>query len=347
VTPLWDVIGKRWMGYALSALLIIPGLVALITNAGAGRGALNWGVDFTGGSYFQTRLGRDASVAEVRAVVDRFAAGQSIIQKSDSEIFIRTRPLSPDDRRGLLDALRREFGGLTLLREDEVGPTIGEELRNAAILGILLGLVLQLIYITYRFKSVRYAVAADAALLHDMLIVIGVFALTRREVNGSFVAVLLTILGYSINDKIVLYDRIRENLAMRTREAFDQLVNRSLLESLIRSLNTSITVVFAIAAVWVFGGVTVKDLAFGLTVGVIISTYSSVFTAGALLVDWHLITQRRAGRADAEPAGRPKALATEAAGAGPAPDGDRTPVAPPRREAQGRATAKRRRNRRR
>jgi len=155
---------------------------------------------------------------------------------SDPDVFIRTRPLTPEERRGLLAALRQAFGGITVLREDEVGPTIGEELRNAAIFGIVVGLVLQLVYITVRFKSVRYAVAADVALLHDMLVVIGVFALTRKEVNGSFVAVLLTILGYSINDKIVLFDRIRENLAQRTREAFDRLVNRTLVYGALTAL---------------------------------------------------------------------------------------------------------------
>ncbi len=297
MTPLWNVIGKRWVGYLLSALLIVPGVVALVVNAGAGQGALNWGVDFTGGNYLQVRPNRAASIGEVRTVVDRFASGRSIIQLSDPDVFIRTRPLTPEERRGLLAGLRQAFGGITVLREDEVGPTIGEELRNAAIFGIVIGLVLQLVYITVRFKSVRYAVAADVALLHDMLVVIGIFALTRKEVNGSFVAVLLTILGYSINDKIVLYDRIRENIALRTREAFDRLVNRSLLESLVRSLNTSVTVALSIAAVYFFGGVTIRDLAFGLTVGVVISTYSSVFTAGALMVDWHLWSERRSGHA--------------------------------------------------
>ena len=308
--PLWDVIGKRWIGYILSVLLIIPGVVALVTNAAAGRGAVNWGVDFTGGNYLQVRLVHAASVGDVRAVVDRFASGQSIIQRSDQDTFIRTRPLTVEERSGMLDALRQQFGGLTVLREDEVGPIIGQELRYAATVGIVIGLILQLVYITIRFKSVRYAVAADAALLHDMLIVIGVFALTRNEVNGPFVAVLLTILGYSINDKIVLYDRIRENIAQRTKEAFDRMVNRSLLESLVRSLNTSITVVLAIAAVYVFGGITIRDLAFGLTIGVVISTYSSVFTAGALMVDWQLWSERRAGRtrpveADTSPAAPP------------------------------------------
>jgi len=317
MTPLWNIIGKRWVGYLLSALLIVPGVVALFMNASAGQGALNWGVDFTGGNYLQVRPARAASIGEVRGVVDRFASGRSIIQLSDPDVFIRTRPLTPEERRGLLAALRQAFGGITVLREDEVGPTIGEELRNAAIFGIAIGLVLQLVYITIRFKSVRYAVAADVALLHDMLVVIGVFALTRKEVNGSFVAVLLTILGYSINDKIVLYDRIRENIGLRVREAFDRLVNRSLLESLVRSLNTSVTVALSIAAVYFFGGITIRDLAFGLTVGVVISTYSSVFTAGALMVDWHLWSERRSGQARQQ----------EAALTAPAPTPPSSPLA--------------------
>ena len=294
--PLWDVIGKRWLGYVFSVLLIIPGVVALVTNSMADRGALNWGVDFTGGNYFHFKLERVASIGQIREMVDRFATGQSIIQAAEQDVFIRTRPLTAQEKAGFMSALRQEFGGVTVLREDEVGPTIGRELRNTAIIGLIIGLLLQLIYVSVRFKSVRYAVTMDLALLHDLLIVVGVFAITRTEVNSSFVAVLLTVVGYSINDKIVLFDRIRENLAMRTREVFERLVNRSLLESLVRSINTSVTVILAIAAVYFFGGVTVRDLAFGLTVGVAISAYSSVFNAGALLVDWDLWSDRRSGR---------------------------------------------------
>lgn len=336
--PLWDVIGRRWIGYVLSVLFIIPGVAALFANSFAGNGALNWGVDFTGGTYFQVRLARQASVGEIRDVVDRFTAGQSVIQKSDQDVFIRTRPISPADKAGLIAGLRRSFGGMTVLREDEVGPTIGRELRNTAIVGIILGLLLQLIYVSVRFRSVRYAVTMDLALLHDLLIVVGVFALTRMEVNSSFVAVLLTVVGYSINDKIVLFDRIRENLAMRTREAFDRLVNRSLLESLIRSINTSVTVILAIAAVYFFGGVTVRDLAFGLTVGVAISAYSSIFSAGALLVDWNLWSERRSGRGRRVEA---PAVATPAIGNGS--DAQATVAARP----SGSSARRRRRSRRR
>jgi preprotein translocase subunit SecF len=321
MTPrVWDIIGRRWWGYAVSLLVIVPGVVALIYYSASGQGALNWGVDFTGGSYFQIRTERPATTGQVRAVVDRFATGQSTIQRSEQDIFIRTRPLAPQAREGLLAALRREFGGVTILREDEVGPKIGQELRNVAILAVTLGLALQVVYVSFRFKGLRYALAADAALLHDLLVVLGIFAITRKEVNSAFVAVLLTVVGYSINDTIVVFDRIRENLALRTREAFDRLVNRSLLEALVRSINTSLTTILAIAAVFFFGGVTIRDFAFGLLVGIFVGTYSSIFNASALLVDWTLWADRRAGRtrlAEAAEAGGPVGPVSPASGAIP------------------------------
>ncbi|MDR7543363.1 MAG: protein translocase subunit SecF [Armatimonadota bacterium] len=300
MTPrVWDIIGKRWIGYTLSMLIIIPGVVALTYNMRTGRGALNWGVDFTGGNYFQLRLERPFEVADVRPVVDRFATGESIIQKSGQEVLVRTRPLDAEQKRGLIEEFKQRFGRITVLREDEVGPKIGQELRNIAIAAVIVGLLLQVVYISFRFRSIRYALTADAALLHDILVVVGVFAMTRKEVNSSFVAVLLTVVGYSINDTIVVFDRIRENLAMRTRETFDRLVNRSLLEALVRSINTSLTTILAIAAVYFFGGSTIRDFAFGLMMGIATGTYSSVFNASALLVDWHLWADRRARRAGA------------------------------------------------
>jgi preprotein translocase subunit SecF len=306
-------VGRRRWGYALSVLIILPGLAALVAQGVAGRGALNWGIDFTGGNFFQLALQRPFTVGEVRAVVDRFATGQSIIQKSGQEVLIRTRPLEPGRRQALLAALRERFGEVTILREDEVGPKIGRELRTVAIVGVAVGLALQVLYISLRFKSLRYAVAADIALLHDLLVVVGVFALTRKEVNSSFVAVLLTVVGYSINDTVVLFDRIRENLAQRTREPFDRLVNRSILEALARSLNTALTTILAIAAVYVFGGSTIRDFAFGLMIGILTGAYSSIFNASPILVDWHLWSERR-HRAAAVPvastpalAGRPRA----------------------------------------
>jgi preprotein translocase subunit SecF len=356
----WDIVGRRRWGYLLSVLLIIPGLVALIAGIASGRGALNWGVDFTGGNYFQLRLERDFSVGDVRTVVDRFASGESIIQRADQDAIVRTRPMNAETSSKLLAAMRQRFGKVTVMREDSVGPKIGQELRSIALLAVILGLALQVIYIWYRFKSIRYAVTADLALLHDLVIVTGLFALTRKEVNSSFVAILLTVVGYSINDTIVVYDRIRENLAQRTKEPFDRLVNRSMLEVLVRSLMTGISAILAIAAIWIFGGVTIQDFAFGLGAGIVLGTYSSIFNASALLVDWHLFAQRRAGRAETETMSRPAALATESASAGMASRGEGSRQSPsleappreapreaPTREARGRAAAKRRRNKRR
>ncbi len=299
-TRTWDIIGKRRWGYAFSLLLIIPGVIALIANSSAGRGALDWGVDFTGGNFFQLQMERPFTTGQVRTVVDRFATGQSVIQKEEQEVLIRTRPLSPAAKSGLLAALRSGFGNVTVLREDEVGPKIGRELRNVAIIGVLIGLALQVLYVSYRFKSVRFALAADIALLHDLLVVVGIFALTRKEVNTAFVAVLLTVVGYSINDTIVVFDRIRENLAMRGREAFDRLVNRSLLEALVRSINTVLTTILAIGAIYLFGGSTVRDFAFGLMAGITVGAYSSVFNASAILVDWHRWAERRGRRSRPE-----------------------------------------------
>ncbi|MDR5694346.1 MAG: protein translocase subunit SecF [Armatimonadota bacterium] len=286
--PSWDIIGKRKWGYLFSLLVIIPGIIALSVNG------LNLGVDFTGGTFLDLRLEKDFTTGQVRQIFDRFGLGRSIIQKgAGRDLSIRTRFLSEEERVKILQALRQEFGEVTVLRADEVGPRIGRELRNIAILGVAIGLLLQVVYISYRFKSVRFAVAADIALLHDILVVLAAFSLTRKEVNSSFVAVLLTVVGYSINDTIVLFDRIRENLAMRAREPFDRLVNRSILEALVRSLNTSITTILAIGAVYFFGGTTIRDFAFGLMVGIATGAYSSIFTASPLLVDWHLWAQRR------------------------------------------------------
>jgi len=293
--PSWDIIGNRKWGYLFSLLVIIPGIIALAVNG------LNLGVDFTGGTFLDLRLEKDFTTGQVRQVLDAFGLGRSIIQKgAGHDLSIRTRFLSEEERGKVLQALRGKFGEVTVLRADEVGPRIGRELRTIAILGVVIGLLLQVVYISYRFKSVRFAVAADLALLHDILVVLAAFSISRKEVNSSFVAVLLTVVGYSINDTIVLFDRIRENLSLRAREPFDRLVNRSILEALVRSLNTSITTILAIGAVYFFGGPTIRDFAFGLMVGIATGAYSSIFTASPILVDWHLWSQRQRAQPAAE-----------------------------------------------
>jgi preprotein translocase subunit SecF len=199
-------------------------------------------------------------------------------------------------------------GPFEVLSVDDVGPKIGRELRNIAILGVAVGLALQVVYVSLRFRSVRFALAADVALLHDLLLVLGVFAVTRATVDSSFVAVLLTVVGYSINDTIVVFDRVRENLQLRGREPFPDLVNRSVLEALVRSINTALTTLLAIGSVYLFGGPTVRDFALGLTVAVLTGGWSSVGVASPLLVDLTAWAERRAGRAAPQPAPQPARL---------------------------------------
>jgi preprotein translocase subunit SecF len=286
----WNIIGKRRYGYLLSALVMIPGLIALAVWG------INFGIDFTGGTLLDVRLGRDASVEEVRSVMAGFDQAQAVIQQSKDrprEFIIRTETLDEATTARVTAALRGRFGGVDVLLAERVGPKVGQELRNRAILAVTIGLVLQILYIAWRFRSVRYAVAADVGLIHDLLVTVGLYALTRRQVDSSFVAVLLTVIGYSINDKVVIFDRIRETLGQRIRESFPELVNRSILEVLVRSLTTGTGALMAIGAIYFLGGVTIRDFAFGLAIGVISGTYSSISVASALLVDWHNWSERR------------------------------------------------------
>ncbi len=290
----FDLIGRRRWWYALSLAVIVPGLIALYVHHVRDHHALNWGVDFTGGNALELRISQPFGVGDIRQILGRFQLSDAVIQRSgDTDVLIRTRPLTQAQITAIIDATAARFPGTKMLRSDTVGPEIGTELRNIAIFGFAIGLVLQVIYISLRFHSIRFAIAADIALLHDLLVVIGAFALTQREVNSSFLAVLLTVAGYSINDTIVIFDRIRENLGMRTREPFEHLVNRSVLEALVRSINTAMTAALAIGAVYVFGGETIRDVAFGLVVSIVTGGYSSIFNASPILVDWHNWSERR------------------------------------------------------
>jgi preprotein translocase subunit SecF len=313
----WDIIANRRWGYLLSLLIIIPGIIAMAVWG------INWGIDFTGGSMMSFRLGQDASLEEIRATLARFGHEEAVIQKSPDrprEVLIRTRPLSESEISQIQAAFGERFGGVEVLRAERVGPRIGRELRQKAIVAVVLGLLLQIIYISWRFRSIRFALAADLALVHDLLIVVGIFALTRKEVDSSFVAILLTVVGYSINDTVVILDRIREHLNLRSREPFPRLVNRSILEVLVRSLTTGFGAIIALLILYYFGGPTLRDFIFGLGIGVVTGTYSSIFVASPVLVEWHNWTERRAGRPAVElrePAIAPRQAA--AVGAGPAP----------------------------
>jgi len=304
----WNLMANRRWLYLVSLGIVLASVASMAVQPALGRPVLNWGVDFTGGTLLTLRFqDRSVSTGHVRAALQPLGLGEAVIQKvhETGDISVRTPHLEPEERRKVEQALRDRVGPFEVLSVDDVGPKIGRELRNIAVLGVALGLALQVVYVSLRFRSVRFALAADVALLHDLLLVLGVFAVTRATVDSSFVAVLLTVVGYSINDTIVVFDRVRENLQLRGREPFPELVNRSILEALVRSINTGLTTLLAIGSVYLFGGPTVRDFALGLTVAVLTGGWSSIGVASPLLVDLTAWAERRAARAALQPPAQP------------------------------------------
>lgn len=316
----WDIIENRRWGYLLSLLVIIPGAIALAVWG------INLGIDFTGGTLLELRLGREARLEEIRATLQPFGHGDAVIQQSPErprQVLIRSRLIEEADLTRLQKVFADRYGGAEVLRAERVGPKIGQELRARAIQAVVVGLLLQILYITWRFRSIRFALAADIALIHDLLIVVGIYALLRKEVDSSFVAVLLTVVGYSINDTVVILDRIREEQNLRSREPFPRLVNRSILEVLVRSLTTGFGAIIALLIIYFFGGPTIRDFVLGLGIGVITGTYSSIFIASPVLVEWHNWSERRRGKPQL-PGPSAVPAVPELAGVG-GPDGRKAP----------------------
>ncbi|WP_334110434.1 protein translocase subunit SecF [Thermodesulfitimonas autotrophica] len=283
----------RFIWYALSLLVILPGIISLATRG------LNLGIDFTGGSLLDVRFARAVETREVRQVLADFGLEKSLIQKSGpSSFIIRTRALDENESGKVVAALDSRLGGMTLLRNEKVGPVIGKELTQKAILAVLIASVLMLVYIAIRFEF-KQGVAAVVALLHDALVVLGVFSLFQIEVDSSFVAAVLTILGYSINDTIIIFDRIRENIkTKRVTGPLEDVINVSIWQTMARSINTVLAVLFVLVALYLFGGSTIKNFVLALIVGVLSGCYSSICNASPLWYDL-----RRLGKEKKAPSG--------------------------------------------
>jgi SecD/SecF fusion protein len=221
--------------------------------------------------------GAGASDAKIQRVSNK-ALGPNVVQ-------ISTKQLKPSQVQGVRDTLSRDFGGVTNFSSSSVGPTFGKTIANNALIAIIASLLVISAYIALRFQW-KFAVPVLIALMHDILIVSGIYALTGREVTASTVAALLTVLGYSLYDTIIVFDRVRENLPRMPRAAFSQIANRSMSEVLTRSLATSFSTALPILALMLFGGDTLRDFAFALLVGVLSGAYSSIFIAGPVLVLW-------------------------------------------------------------
>ena len=274
-----DYIGKRKIWYTISLLILIPGILSLFIQG------LNKGIDFTGGSLLEIRFEKPVSTDSVRQVIAGFGLPNAIVQDAgDNQFLIRTPELNEEQNSKLLSDFQEKIGKTQILRNEKVGGVIGKELTRNAVLAIIISAVLMVIYITVRFQF-YFGLAAILALLHDALVVLGIFSLFQIEIDSTFVAALLTLLGYSINDTIVVFDRIRENLNMKKKEALAPLVNKSISQVLVRSINTVLTVILALVALLIFGGETTKVFAFTLLIGTVLGTASSIFVASPLWVD--------------------------------------------------------------
>jgi len=282
-----DFYGRRRIWFGLSLLLIVTGAV-LLALPGFG---LRLGIDFVGGSILEARFERaDITTAEVRETLIPLGFGEPIVQKAVEDphrFLIRTRVFDDEQRLLVEQALTDGIGPFAVERFEGIAGVIGRELSRKAVLAVVIAAVLMLLYITIRFEF-RFAVSAIIALFHDVAITVAAFSLMQREVNSSFVAAILTVVGYSINDTIVLFDRVRENLRLRPYRAREsgELINRSIRQTLTRSVNTSLTTLLAVGAVLVFGGRTTRDFAAALMIGVATGTYSSIFIASPIWAMW-------------------------------------------------------------
>lgn len=275
-----EIIGKRKIWYGFSILLLAASIFSLFVQG------LNFGIDFTGGSLIQVDFENEATLDQVRNELANHGLEKSSLQESAGDVFtVRTVELNEEDLDKVLKGLEQNVGKYVLLRSEKVGPVIGGELRNKALLALAVAAVLQILYISWRFEF-KMALPAIAALLHDALITTGFFSIFQFEVDGAFVAAILTIIGYSINDTIVIFDRIREGLKNRRKETLAELVNTSIRQSLTRSINTSLTTLFVLVALFLLGGETTKNFALALLVGVSVGTFSSIFLASPLWYDF-------------------------------------------------------------
>ena len=285
---MFDIIKKTRLWFLFSGALIVISLAALIGNGMVRGKIMNFGIDFTGGTLLNLRFSQPINIAQVREVLDSYKLGGAGIQKSgEKDLLLRCEPLETETRQKLIDDLGKKLGGVELLEADTIGPLIGAELRLQAIWALLLASAGILIYLSFRFEFI-YAAAGVVALLHDAIITTGLFALLWRNTDITYIAGILTILGYSINDTVVIFDRVRENLKKpgAQKKKFSELVNISLWETMARSINTVLTVIVMVLTLLIFGGENIRDLCVLLLIGVSFGAYSSIFIASPLIVMW-------------------------------------------------------------
>lgn len=298
---MYKIIQKRNWLFALSIAIMVPGIVSLFLFG------LKQSIDFTGGSRLTVAFSGTRPEGPVAAeVVSGLGFGTAIVQTAgDADMVVSMPDITNDQRQQVLDKLNSTYSGVTEKAFETIGPTVGKELLQRAITAIILVLIAIILYISWAFRKVGvgpvpswvYGASAVIALAHDIFIVVGIFSLLGHfyhiEVDSLFVTALLTVLGFSVHDTIVVFDRVRERLLVGAESSFEETVNVSLNQTLIRSLNTSLTTLLVLTALYLFGGVTIRNFVLALLIGIASGTYSSIFVASPLLVVYERWKRRR------------------------------------------------------
>ncbi len=282
-----DFMGKFKTALMISGVLILAGFASIAINGG-----LKFGIDFEGGTLVQLKFPEAPAIDSIRSVLKEIGLADSTIQEfgSPDTILIRVeradgelKEMGSRIEKALKE--RKGFAGIIIERVEMVGPKVGKDLRTKALLSILYAIIGIVIYISWRFE-LQYAIAAIIALLHDVLITMGAFSVLDKEFTLVIVAAFLTIIGYSLNDTIVVFDRIRENTRRRSKESLSDAINTSINQTLSRTLLTSGTTLLVVVALFFLGGEIIHDFSFALLIGVVVGTYSSIFIASVFLVYW-------------------------------------------------------------
>ena len=282
-----DFVGKRKLALVVSAVMILIGLASLVINGGP-----NYGIDFVGGTLVQVKFAENTDAARIKDGLASLELGSVVVQRfgdDPNEFLIRVQESGEGkDLSGLISGSLESVygeGKVDIRRVEMVGPQVGKDLRQKGLLSISYAMIGILVYIAWRFE-LRYAIGAIIALLHDVLITLGAFSITGREIDLPIIAAFLAIIGYSLNDTIIVYDRIRENYGKHQKLGFGEVVNRSINETLSRTILTSGTTLMVVLALFIFGGGVIHNFAFAMLVGILIGTYSSIFVASPLLILW-------------------------------------------------------------
>jgi preprotein translocase subunit SecF len=295
------LVGSRKIWYAISLAVILAGMGFLAYRWSTTGRPLNYGIDFTGGALTQFAFPRPFGagaderigiIEEVRGVAAQLKVEATVEVEGNNIVTVRV-PLSEEQNvpfsGELAQSLEQHFGDRygkpEIVAQDVVGPTIGAELKRNAIYALIVGICLIIMYISYRYDF-KFAICAIIALVHDVLVIVSAMAISDMPVNSEFVAVLLTVVGYSVHDTVVIFDRIRENVRLRKMDPFDRVVNDSLLQTMARSVNTVVTVLAVLCFLFFMGGTPIHSFSFALLVGITSGAYSSIFNASQILVSW-------------------------------------------------------------